>query len=47
VEGPASENEWEIGVAEAIGVPEQVAEWVRSDELPDPSELLVALEEPR
>ncbi|UCC84969.1 MAG: hypothetical protein JSW46_08675 [Gemmatimonadota bacterium] len=47
VEGPALESESEIGVAEAIGVPEQIAQWVRSEELPDPSELLIALEEPR
>ncbi len=47
VERPASESEREIGMAEAIGVPEQIAEWVRSDELPDPSELLIALEETR
>jgi len=47
VEEPALESESEAGVAEAIGVPEQIAQWVRSDELPGPSELLVALEEPR
>lgn len=47
VEGPAMEGEAETGMAEAIGVPEQIAQWVRSDELPDPAELLVALEEPR
>jgi hypothetical protein len=34
----------DVGVAEAMGVPEQVAQWVRSDELPTPAELLVTLE---
>jgi hypothetical protein len=34
----------DFGVAEAMGVPEQVAQWVRSDELPTPAELLVTLE---
>jgi hypothetical protein len=34
----------EPGLAEAIGVPTQVAEWVRGDELPTPTELLVTLE---
>lgn len=33
------------GVAEAIGVPPQLADWIRSDELPSVAELLVALEE--
>jgi hypothetical protein len=47
VQGSALESEAEIGVAEAIGVPEQIAQWVRSDESPDPSELLIALEGPR
>jgi hypothetical protein len=47
VERPTAESESEIGVAEAIGVPEQIAQWVRSDELPHPSELLTALEETR
>jgi hypothetical protein len=35
----------EIGLAEAIGMPDQIAEWVRSDEVPTTAELLVALEE--
>ena len=47
VEGPALEGESEVGVAEAIGVPEQIAQWVRNDESPDPSEVLIALEESR
>ena len=47
VEGPVVEGDSQTGVAEAIGVPEQIAEWVRSDETPDPSELLIALEESR
>ncbi len=37
--------ESEIGLAEAIGVPQGIAEWVRSDELPGPADLLVTLEE--
>lgn len=45
VETPAPESEAEIGVAEAIGVPQQLAYWVRSDQSPDPVELLVVLEE--
>lgn len=35
----------EIGLAEAIGVPEQIADWVWSEEGPSAAELLVALEE--
>ncbi|UCC74690.1 MAG: hypothetical protein JSV86_09110 [Gemmatimonadota bacterium] len=45
VQSPAPENEAEIGLAEVIGVPQQIAQWLRSDESPDPSELLIALEE--
>jgi hypothetical protein len=37
--------ETEIGLAEAIGVPEQIADWVWSEEAPTAAELLVALEE--
>ncbi|UCF21184.1 MAG: hypothetical protein JSU87_07300 [Gemmatimonadota bacterium] len=37
-------TETEIGVAEAMGVPQQIAQWVRSDEVPTPAELLVTLE---
>lgn len=33
------------GVAEAIGVPVELAQWVRSGQVPDPGELLVAVEE--
>jgi hypothetical protein len=47
VEEPASGGESEIGVAEVIGVPEQIAQWVRNDKLPDPAELLIALEDAR
>ncbi len=46
VQVPARASE-EIGVAEAIGVPQQIARWVRSDEEPDPTELLIALEDRR
>jgi hypothetical protein len=35
------------GIAEAIGMSEQVATWVRSDEAPDPAELLLTLEDDR
>ncbi len=42
---PATTVEAEIGIAEAIGMPEQVAIWVRSDEAPSPAELLVELED--
>lgn len=35
----------ETGIAEAIGVPTQVAQWLRSDELPEPAELLLTLED--
>ena len=45
VEAPASQGESETGLAEAIGVPEQIAQWARNDELPNPAELLIALEE--
>jgi anti-sigma-K factor RskA len=32
------------GVAEAIGVPQGLASWVRADSTPDPAELLAALQ---
>lgn len=35
----------EISLAEAIGMPEQIAGWVRSDEAPEPAELLLTLED--
>ncbi len=35
----------DTGLAEALGVPEQIAQWVRSDEVPTPAELIVALED--
>jgi len=35
----------DVGIAEAIGVPSQIADWVRSDEAPTTAELLWALEE--
>jgi hypothetical protein len=44
---PPEASEPEIGIAEAIGVPQQIAQWVRSDELPSPAELLLTLEEQR
>ncbi len=39
--------EEETGLAEAIGMPEQIAQWVRSDETPEPAELLLTLEDDR
>ncbi len=39
---PATETE--IGVAEAMGVPQQIAQWLRSNEVPTSAELLVTLE---
>jgi negative regulator of sigma E activity len=47
VQTPAVESEEELGLAEAIGVPQQIAQWVRSDEVPEPAELLLALEDGR
>jgi hypothetical protein len=44
-DGAAPVDDTEIGIAEAIGVPEQVAEWVRSDEPPTTLDLLVTLED--
>lgn len=41
----APESETEIGLAEAIGVPEQVADWIRNEDAPTPAELLVTLED--
>lgn len=35
------------GVAEAIGVPQGLATWVRADSTPDPAQLLTALREYR
>ncbi len=35
----------ETGVAEALGVPTQLATWVRDDALPSPEQLLFALPE--
>lgn len=43
--GDTSSVSNDFGVAEALGVPESVAAWVRSDELPSTTELLVTLEE--
>jgi hypothetical protein len=46
-EGTAGQSEAEIGVAEAIGMPQQIAQWMRSDELPTAAELLIELETER
>ena len=37
----------QTGIAEAIGMPEQIAEWVRSDDAPEPAELWLTLEDDR
>jgi hypothetical protein len=44
VEAPASVTEDEVGVAEAVGVPQTIASWVRSGETPSTAELLLELE---
>ncbi|MGD8868608.1 MAG: hypothetical protein PVI01_13305 [Gemmatimonadales bacterium] len=36
--------ETEAGLAEAIGMPQQIAEWVLAEDVPTPTELLVVLE---
>jgi hypothetical protein len=41
---PSAELE-DVGIAEAIGMPDPVAEWVRSDEVPTISELILAMED--
>lgn len=45
VEVSTPETESEIGLAEAIGVPVQIADWIWSDEAPTPAELFVTLED--
>lgn len=40
----AAVAESEAGLAEAIGMPQQVAEWVLSEDIPTTTELLVVLE---
>lgn len=44
VEAPGSVAQDEMGVAEAVGVPETIASWVRSGETPSTAELLIVLE---
>lgn len=43
-DGSAASSTAEPGLAEAIGIPSQIAEWVRSDETPTTAELVVVLE---
>jgi hypothetical protein len=43
-QAPSTAIDDELGVAEAIGVPVQIAQWVRSDVTPGPTELLAILE---
>ncbi len=45
VEPPQPLESTEIGIAEAIGVPGGVADWLWSDEEPTAEELLLALED--
>jgi hypothetical protein len=47
VERPASIAGTTYSVEEAIGVPQQIAQWVWTDETPTPAELLTALETER
>jgi hypothetical protein len=42
---PSPTTDTEMGIAEAIGVPVQIAEWVRSEGVPTTEELLFGLEE--
>lgn len=44
VDAPGSATQDEVGVAEAVGVPETIASWVRSGETPSTAELLIELE---
>ena len=39
----ATTTETEVGLAEAIGMPQQIAEWVLAEDVPTPTELLVVL----
>lgn len=43
-DGSARSSTTEVGLAEVIGVPSQIAEWVRSEEAPTPAELVLILE---
>lgn len=43
-DGRAASSTTESGLAEAIGIPSQIAEWVRSDEAPTTAELVLVLE---
>jgi len=45
VDSRAEPTESQTGIAEAIGMPTQIAQWVRSDEAPDPAELWLTLED--
>jgi hypothetical protein len=47
VDSRAETTESQTGIAEAIGMPAQIAQWVRSDEAPDPAELWLTLEDDR
>ncbi len=44
IEAPTTQIAANVGIAEAIGVPDQLAEWVRSDEIPTTAEILLSLE---
>ncbi|NIR44327.1 MAG: hypothetical protein GWN99_00195 [Gemmatimonadetes bacterium] len=47
VDPDGRETQSGTGIAEALGMSEQVATWVRSSEGPDPAELLLTLEDDR
>lgn len=40
----AAETEADVALSEAIGMPQQIAEWVLTDDVPTTTELLVVLE---
>lgn len=44
LESSTGTTETEAGLAEAIGMPQQIAEWVLTEDVPTPTELLVVLE---
>jgi endonuclease/exonuclease/phosphatase (EEP) superfamily protein YafD len=47
VETSTTSTETEITIAEAIGVPQQLALWIESDEMPSSADLLLTLEDDR
>ena len=47
VETSTTPTETGMTIAEAIGVPQQLALWIESDEMPSSADLLLTLEEDR